>query len=84
MDQWTTVLFTNEYRLSFNNDSHRMFIWRESGSHYLPYDVREIDHYGGGGLIIWAGIMLDDRTLFHVFERGTMIAKRYRDEVSEF
>ncbi|GBN32974.1 hypothetical protein AVEN_153850-1 [Araneus ventricosus] len=72
MDQWATVLFTDESRFSLNTDSRRMFIWREPGTRYLPSNVREIDHYGGGGLMVWAGIMLDRRTPLHVFERGTV------------
>ncbi|GFV20105.1 uncharacterized protein TNCV_4194041 [Trichonephila clavipes] len=31
--------------------------------------------------MVWAGITLDDRTHLHVFERGTVTAMRYRDEV---
>ncbi|GBM84805.1 hypothetical protein AVEN_217791-1 [Araneus ventricosus] len=83
MDQWATVLFTDECRFSLNTDSRRTFIWREPGTHYLPSNVREIDHYGGGGLMVWAGIMLDDRTPLHVFERGTVTGVRYRDEILE-
>ena len=72
MDQWATVLFTDKSWFSLNNDSHLMFIWREPGTRYLPYNACEIDHYGGGGVMIWAGIMLDSRSPPHVFERGTV------------
>ncbi|GBN25544.1 hypothetical protein AVEN_166142-1 [Araneus ventricosus] len=81
MDQWVIVLFTDESRFSLNIDSRRKFIWRESGTCYLPSSVREIDHYGGGGLMVWTGIMLDGRTPLHVFERGTVTGERYRDEI---
>ncbi|GBM55183.1 Transposable element Tc1 transposase [Araneus ventricosus] len=83
MDQWATVLFTDESRFSLNTDSLRTFICIEQGTRYLPSNVREIDHYGGGGLMIWAGIMLDGRTALHVFERGTVTGVRYRDEILE-
>ncbi|GFX46276.1 DDE_3 domain-containing protein [Trichonephila clavipes] len=33
--------------------------------------------------MVWAGIMLDDRTPLHVFERGSVTGVRYRDEVLE-
>ncbi|GFV70808.1 uncharacterized protein TNCV_1947181 [Trichonephila clavipes] len=49
MDQWVTVLLTDEFRL----------IWREPGTHYLPSNVRDIDSYGGESLMVWSGIMLD-------------------------
>ncbi|GFV98491.1 hypothetical protein TNCV_624501 [Trichonephila clavipes] len=32
-------------RFSLNSDSHCNFKWREPGSYYLPFNVREIDHY---------------------------------------
>ncbi|GBM14601.1 Transposable element Tcb2 transposase [Araneus ventricosus] len=83
IDQWATVLFTDESRFSLNTDFRRTFIWREPGPCYLPSNVREIDHYGGGGLMVWAGIMLDGRTPLHVFERGTVTGVRYRDEILE-
>ncbi|GBO03371.1 hypothetical protein AVEN_182259-1 [Araneus ventricosus] len=50
---------------------------------YLPSNVREIDHYGGGSLMVWAGIMLEGRTPLHVIERGTVTGMRYRDEILE-
>ena len=31
----------------------------------------------------WADIILDGRTLLHVFERSTMTGVRYRDEILE-
>ncbi|GBM91792.1 Transposable element Tc1 transposase [Araneus ventricosus] len=79
MDQWATVLFTDESRFSLNTDSRRTFIWREPGTRYLLSNVREIDNYGGGGLMVLAGILLDGRTPLHVFERGTVTGVRYRD-----
>ncbi|GBN76633.1 hypothetical protein AVEN_218485-1 [Araneus ventricosus] len=57
MDQWVTVLFTDESRFSLNTNSRRTFIWREPGTRYLSSNVCEIDHYGGGGLMVWVGIM---------------------------
>ena len=33
--------------------------------------------------MVWASILLDGRTHLHVFERGTVTAVRYRDEVLE-
>ncbi|GBN12477.1 Transposable element Tc1 transposase [Araneus ventricosus] len=83
MDQWATVLFTDQSRFSLNTDSRRTFIWREPGTRYLPSNVREIDLYGGGGLMVWAGILLDDRTPLHVFERDNVSGVRYRDEILE-
>ncbi|GBN82613.1 hypothetical protein AVEN_122096-1 [Araneus ventricosus] len=84
MDQWATVLFSDESLFSPNTDSRLTFIWREPGTRYLHSNVREIDHYGGRRLMVWAGIMLDDRTPLHVFERCTVTGVRYRDEILEY
>ncbi|GFU57523.1 DDE_3 domain-containing protein [Trichonephila clavipes] len=83
MGHWATILFTDESRFSLNTDSRRSFILGGPGTHYLPSNVREIDNYGGGGLMVWAGIMLDGRTPLHIFERGSVTGVRYRDEVLE-
>ncbi|GFY06019.1 HTH_Tnp_Tc3_2 domain-containing protein [Trichonephila clavipes] len=49
-----------------NTDSRRTFIWREPVTRYLLSNVHEIDNYGGGGLMVWTGIMLDGRAPLHV------------------
>ncbi|GFU63386.1 transposable element Tcb2 transposase [Trichonephila clavipes] len=46
MNQWTT--FTAELRFTITSDSRRTLIWREQGTPYLPFNVREIDHYDNG------------------------------------
>ncbi|GFT74202.1 transposable element Tcb2 transposase [Trichonephila clavipes] len=33
--------------------------------------------------MVWAGIMMDDRTDLHFFDTGSVTAQRYRDEVLE-
>ncbi|GFS66179.1 transposable element Tcb2 transposase [Trichonephila clavipes] len=70
-------------RFNLNTDFRRTFIWREPGIRYLLSNVREIDSYGGGGSMVWAGIMLDGRTPLHVFERGFVTGVRYINEVLE-
>ncbi|GFV42248.1 transposable element Tcb2 transposase [Trichonephila clavipes] len=74
MDEWTTVLFADESSFSLNTDSRRTFIYREPGTSYLHSNVFEIANYGGGGLMVWAGFMLDGHTPLHVFKRSSMTA----------
>ncbi|GFX34025.1 transposable element Tc1 transposase [Trichonephila clavipes] len=83
MNQWAAVLFTDESCFSLNTNSHHTFMWREPGTHYLPSNVHEINNYGGGGLLVWTGIMLEDRTPLHVFERGSVTGVRHKDKVLE-
>lgn len=81
--EWGRVLFTDESRFSTQSDSRRVFIWRERGARYHPSNVREIDQFGGRGILVWGGIMLGSRTPLHVFDEGSVTAQRYRDEVLE-
>ncbi|GFW91834.1 transposable element Tcb2 transposase [Trichonephila clavipes] len=71
-DQWMTVLCTDESLFSLIIGSRRTFIWREPGTHYLPSNVQEIEHYGSRSLMVWSGISSDEP--LHVFERGTVTA----------
>lgn len=82
-DQWANVLFSDESRFSLQSDSRRVLIWREPGTRYHPSNIRERDRYGGGGLLVWGGIMLGGRTSLYVLDRGTLNAQRYRDEILE-
>ncbi|UYV76586.1 K02A2.6-like, partial [Cordylochernes scorpioides] len=61
----------------------RVFIWREPGTRYHPSNIREIDSFGGGSLLVWAGISSSSRTPLHIFSGGTLTAQRYRDEILE-
>ncbi|GFX35877.1 transposable element Tc1 transposase [Trichonephila clavipes] len=78
------VLFTDESRFSLNTDSRRTFMCREPGSDYLPSNVHEIHNYRGGGLMVWASIMLDGRSRLHVFERGSVTRVRFRDVLEPY
>ncbi|GFV25451.1 transposable element Tc3 transposase [Trichonephila clavipes] len=41
----------------------------------------ERHHYGGPGVLVWGGIMLNWRTELHIFERGSVTGDRYCEEV---
>ncbi|UYV77443.1 hypothetical protein LAZ67_15001039 [Cordylochernes scorpioides] len=82
-DQWANVLFSDESRFSLNTDSRRVFIWREPGTRYHPRNIREIDSFRGGSLLVWAGISSSRRTPLHIFSGGTLTAQRCRDEILE-
>ncbi|GFY21723.1 transposable element Tcb2 transposase [Trichonephila clavipes] len=51
-------------------------------SNLLSY-AREINHCCCGGLLVWAGILLDFHKQLYVLERGYVTAVLYRDEVLE-
>ncbi|GFT61220.1 transposable element Tcb2 transposase [Trichonephila clavipes] len=83
VDQWATILLTDESRFSLTSDSRRTFIWREPRTHYLPSNDREINYFCSGDFMIWTGITLDGRTHLHFLESGIVIAVKYRDEILE-
>lgn len=82
-EDWARVLFTDESRYSLNSDSRRVLIWREEGTRNLPSLVREISRFRDRGLMVWGGIMTNGRTELHIFQGGSVTARRYVDEVLE-
>ncbi|GFV64949.1 transposable element Tcb2 transposase [Trichonephila clavipes] len=49
----------------------------------LLSNIQEIDHYDNKGLMVWAGITLDGCTQFHIYEKGSLTAVKYRNDVLE-
>ncbi|GFT94882.1 transposable element Tcb1 transposase [Trichonephila clavipes] len=45
------------------------------------HNLKEIHRYGGPGVLVWGGIMLNVRTELHIFDRGSVSGDRYYDEV---
>ncbi|GFS79127.1 transposable element Tc1 transposase [Trichonephila clavipes] len=80
-NEWGRVLFTDESRFSLSSDSHRIRIWRERGSRNHPSNIIERDRYGGRGVLVWGGIMLDSRTDLHIFDAGSVNGTRYCNEI---
>ncbi|GFX14779.1 transposable element Tcb2 transposase [Trichonephila clavipes] len=80
-DQWSRVLFTGESWFSTRSDSQRVLIRREIGTRFYPSNIKERHRYGGPGVLVWGGIMLNGRTGFHIFDRGFVIGDRYCEEV---
>ncbi|GFU09877.1 transposable element Tcb2 transposase [Trichonephila clavipes] len=80
-DQWSRVLFTDESRFSTRSDSQRVLIRREIGTRFYTINIKERHHYGGPGVLVWGGIMLNGRTELHIFDRGSVSGDRYCEEV---
>ncbi|GFT12780.1 transposable element Tcb1 transposase [Trichonephila clavipes] len=80
-NEWGRVLFIDESRFSLSSDSHRILIWRERGSRNHPSNIIERDRYGGRGVLVWGGIMLDSRTDLHIFDAGSFNGTRYCNEI---
>ncbi|GFW45106.1 transposable element Tcb2 transposase [Trichonephila clavipes] len=80
-DQGSRVLFTDESRFSTRSDSQRVLIWREIGTWFYPSNTKERHRYGGFGVPVWGGIMMNGRTELHILDRGSVTGDIYCDEV---
>ncbi|GFV64966.1 transposable element Tcb1 transposase [Trichonephila clavipes] len=80
--QWSCVMFSDEYRFSLQSDSHRTFIWRAPSTRYHQENTIERHRYGGAGWLVWGGMFLGSRTDLHV-QSVTMTGRIYRDVILE-
>jgi transposase len=80
---WARVLFSDESRFTLQPDSGRVLIWREQGTRYHRANILEMDHYHGGGILVWGGIMLSSRTPLYPFGGRSVNATVYRDTILE-
>ena len=54
--------------------------WRRRGERNLPPNLLQTVAYGGGSLMVWGGISLNNKTDL-IFIRGNLTAERYVEEV---
>ncbi|GFY14331.1 transposable element Tcb1 transposase [Trichonephila clavipes] len=79
-DQWSRVLFTDESRFSIRSDS-LVLIWREIRTRFYTSNIKERHTYGGPGVLVWGGIMLNGIIELHIFDRESVTGDRYCEEV---
>ena len=48
---------------------------------FAPVCVAEHDRFGGGSVMVWAGISAQGKTDLHVIDNGTLTALRYVNEI---
>ncbi|GFW76210.1 transposable element Tcb2 transposase [Trichonephila clavipes] len=78
---WSQVLFTDESRFSLECDIRRVFVWRDRGTQSNPAFVRERSQYRRSGWMVWGGISIGGRTDLHIIRNGTLMGRRYADEI---
>ncbi|GFV42994.1 transposable element Tcb2 transposase [Trichonephila clavipes] len=54
---------------------------REIDTSFYSSNIKERHRYGGPGVLVWGGIMLNGRTGLHIFDRGSVIGDHYCEEV---
>ncbi|GFV30232.1 transposable element Tcb2 transposase [Trichonephila clavipes] len=80
-DEWSNVLFSDEFHFSVHPDNRCIFIWRDLGSRNNSAFVHESVRFGGGGVLVFGGISIDGRTDLYIIRDGPLTARRYRDEI---
>ncbi|GFY18789.1 transposable element Tcb2 transposase [Trichonephila clavipes] len=61
--------------------STRFDLERDRDTRFYTSNIEERHHYGGPGVLVWGGIMLNGRTELHIFDRGYVTGDRYCEEV---
>ncbi|KAJ4439574.1 hypothetical protein ANN_07701 [Periplaneta americana] len=83
--QWSCVLFTDESRFNLCSPDGRERVWRRRGERFSQCCISENVPYGGGGVMVWAGVCTDARTELVFVENGRLTADRYiNDHVVPF
>ena len=52
-------------------------MWRPVGGRYTDCCVARHDRFGGGSVMVWAGISTEGQTDLHVVDGGALISIRY-------
>ena len=76
--QWRNVMFSDESRFLLYRADGRRPVYRRDGERSRDNCVDEVDRFGGGGLMVWAGRAYGHRTPM-VFIDGSLTAQRYVD-----
>lgn len=79
-DQWERVLFTDESRFCLYNNDRRLRVYRRPNERYSQCNFSNTTLFGGGSVMVWAGISLTGRTEL-VLINGSLTAERYILEI---
>ncbi|XP_045471832.1 uncharacterized protein LOC123678722 [Harmonia axyridis] len=80
VNEWSTILFTDESRFGYHPDSRRIRLWRRSGNLERLRHVQEVHRYRGGTIMVWGGISIGRRTEL-VFPDGFLRAQQYLENI---
>ena len=78
--QWRNVLFSDESRFSLDFADRRRRVWRRRNERSTDCCIAQLNRYGGGSVMVWAGISYDHRTDL-VIVNGNLNANRYCTEI---
>jgi len=78
--QWAQVVFTDESRFRLEHPDGRTRVWRRTGERFQEDCVMPVTAFGGGSIMVWAGISANHRTPLHHIQ-GNLNGTRYRDDI---
>ncbi|XP_045534569.1 uncharacterized protein LOC106711574 [Papilio machaon] len=90
LEQWRTVLFSDETRVCLFCNDRRRRVYRRQGERFTQPCFEESVEYGGGSCMFWGGISVDGKTELVCVSRtrggrgqGSLNAGRYITEILE-
>ena len=81
LDQWHTVMFTDESHFHVSTCDRLVRAWRRVGERYTDCNIAEHDRFDGGSVMFWCGICYDGRTEMYRVNGGSITALRYIDKI---
>ncbi|KAJ4441451.1 hypothetical protein ANN_11306 [Periplaneta americana] len=81
-NQRQSVLFSDESRYRLTRCDGRLRVWGRPGERFSVRVVQEMDRFGGGSIMIWTGIMYNNR-MDLVIVPQRLNAVRYIEDVLE-
>ena len=81
VQQWSSVLFSDESRFSLKCPDGRERVWRRTGERYAECTMSVRTPFGGGSVMVWGGISMEARTELVFIENGSLNAHRYINEI---
>lgn len=81
IEDWTNVLFSDESKFMLYEHDGRAKVYRRPGERFMQACIEEKVAYGGGSVLVWAGISAESRTELVLIENGTLNGVRYMDEI---
>ena len=73
-------MFSDESRFNLSVSDGRVKVWRRRGERFADRHIDEVDAYGRGSVMVWAGISIGGKTEL-VFIEGNLNSRRYIDEI---